>query len=161
MIVIPRDGDYLRGWRGNDTLSKLAGFKQDAKNFGFKMMLKERQKQDILEPLYKIAKDTLPKLDISMQNIDHYVNLANHYTIYELRKLKNNQNYLYLLCYTFKRHQQINDNLVEAFIYHVKKFDAAIKIKTAKQFTENEIDSQSKIAKSMYHHLKMMVWSTA
>ncbi len=29
-------------------LSTLAGFKQDAKNFGFKMMLKERQKQDIL-----------------------------------------------------------------------------------------------------------------
>ena len=130
-----------------DNLSKLAAFKQDAKNFGFKMMLKERQKQDILEPLYEIAKEILPKLDISMQNIDHYVNLANHYTIYELRELKSNQNYLYLLCYAFKRHQQINDNLIEALIYHVKKFDALIKSKTDKQFTDNETDLLPKIAK--------------
>lgn len=128
-------------------LSTLAGFKQDAKNFGFKMMLKERQKQDILEPLYKAAKGILQKLDISKQNIDHYASLANHYTIYELRKLQYNQSYLYLLCYAFKRHQQINDNLIQAFIYHIKKFDASIKNKSDKQIAENEEDLQIKIAK--------------
>ena len=56
-----------------DSLSKLAALKQDARNFGFKMMFKERQKQDTLEPLYKIAKEILPKLGISKQNIDNYV----------------------------------------------------------------------------------------
>ena len=59
-----------------DSLSKLAALKQDARNFGFKMMFKERQKQDTLEPLYKIAKEILPKLGISKQNIDNYVKLA-------------------------------------------------------------------------------------
>ncbi len=127
-------------------LSTLAGFKQDAKNFGFKMMLKERQKQDILEPLYKAAKDILQKLDISKQNIDYYANLANHYTIYELRRLKHNQNHLYLLCYAFKRHQQINDNLIDAFIYQIKKLDEMIESKADKQFSENEENLQVKIA---------------
>jgi len=84
---------------GDDVVSKLASLKQDAKNFGFKMMLKERHKHNLLEPLYNVAKDVIPKLNISKHNIDNYVNLANHYTIRDLRELKYNQNYLYLLCY--------------------------------------------------------------
>lgn len=113
----------------DDSFSKLASFKQDAKNFGFKMMLKERHKHNLLEFLYKIAKDVIQKLNISMHNIDHYVNLANHYTIRDLRELKYNQNYLYILCYIFKRYQQLNDNLIEAFIYHIKKLDKTIQSK--------------------------------
>lgn len=110
-----------------DSISKLAGFKQDAKNFGFKMMLKERQKRNVLEPYYNIAKAVIPKLEISKQNIDNYVNLANHYSICDLRELKYNQNYLYILCYVLKRYQQLNDNLLEAFIYHVKQLEKTIK----------------------------------
>ncbi len=130
---------------GDDVVSKLASLKQDAKNFGFKMMLKERHKHNLLEPLYNVAKDVIPKLNISKHNIDNYVNLANHYTIRDLRELKYNQNYLYLLCYILKRYQQLNDNLIEAFTYHVKKLDKTIKDKVKAHFVDDTTDSQEKI----------------
>lgn len=128
-----------------DNISKLAGFKQDAKNFGFKMMLKERQKHNTLEPLYKIANGLLPKLDISKQNIDNYVNLANHYTIRDLRELKYNQGYLYILCYVLKRYQQLNDNLVEAFTYHLKRINKTIQDRIDTHFADDTPESQEKI----------------
>ncbi|WP_341793717.1 MULTISPECIES: Tn3 family transposase [unclassified Rickettsia] len=128
-----------------DNVSKLAGFKQDAKNFGFKMMLRERQKHNTLEPLYQIAIKLLPKLEISRQNIDNYVNLANHYTIRDLRELKYNQGYLYILCYVLKRYQQLNDNLIEAFIYHFKKINKTIQDRVSVHFTDDVTESQEKI----------------
>lgn len=47
----------------DDTLSELAALKQDAKNFKWRQMAKEREKRVKLEPLYLIAKKLLPKLE--------------------------------------------------------------------------------------------------
>ena len=56
----------------DDTLSELAALKQDAKNFGWRQMAREREKRAKLEPLYRIAKALLPKLAISQQNLRYY-----------------------------------------------------------------------------------------
>ena len=40
----------------DDTLSQLAALKQDAKNFGWRQMIREREKRTLLEPLHRIAK---------------------------------------------------------------------------------------------------------
>ena len=53
--------------RSESTLSDLAAIKQDAKSFGAALMGMERKKHDILKPLYKIAQQILPCLDISQQ----------------------------------------------------------------------------------------------
>lgn len=45
-----------------DTLSELAALKQDAKHFGYRQMVVERQKRATLEPIYRLAKTLLPKL---------------------------------------------------------------------------------------------------
>src|SRR4051794_19713964 len=66
-----------------DTLSELSAIKQDAKHFGYRMMVLERQKRATLEPLYRLAKSVLPRLSISQQNLDYYASLADHYTIYD------------------------------------------------------------------------------
>ena len=104
-----------------DTLSELAAVKQDAKHFRHRMMVMERQKRATLVPLYAIAKALLPNLDISQRNIDYYASLANYYTIYDLRRLKPGQTYLYLLCYAWQRYRQLSDNLVDALGYHMKQ----------------------------------------
>jgi hypothetical protein len=83
----------------DDTLSELAALKQDAKDFGWRQMVKEREKLSKLQPLYRIAKVLLPKLAISQQNLHYYASLGNFYTIYDLRHLKHEQTHLYLLCY--------------------------------------------------------------
>lgn len=120
------------------TLSELAALKQDAKSFSSSMMVRERNKHHVLKPLYDIAKTIIPNLDISQQNIAHYASLAHHYTIYDLDRFKDEQTYLYLLCYVFKRYQQINDNLIEAFDFNVRKLENEIKEKAGTHLSENQ-----------------------
>lgn len=131
----------------DDTLSKLSALRQDAKNFKFKMMTKERQKLTILDPIYQIAQDILPKLQISNQNIENYAQLSHYYSIKKLRELKFNQSYLYLLCYAFKRYRQITDNLIGAFSFHWKRIDGETRAKAKHCFNEAQVDSERKIGK--------------
>lgn len=107
----------------DDTLSQLAALKQDAKNFGWRQMAREREKRTLLEPLHRIAKALLPKLDVSQQNLLYYASLANFYTVHDLRHLKSEQTYLYLLCYAWQRYRQFTDNLVDAMAFHMKQLE--------------------------------------
>jgi hypothetical protein len=68
----------------DDTLSELAALKQDAKDFGWRQMAREREKRAKLELRYRIAKALLPKLAISQQNLHYYADLAIFYTVYDL-----------------------------------------------------------------------------
>ena len=119
-----------------NTLSDLAALKQDAKNFRYRQMGLERQKRLTLAPLYAIAKALLPSLDLSQLNIAYYASLANFYTIYDLRRLKPGQTYLYLLCYAWQRYRQLTDNLVEAFGYHTRQLEDDTKAVANKQATQ-------------------------
>lgn len=125
-----------------DTLSELATIKQDAKHFGYQMMIMERQKRATLEPLYRLAKVLLPKLEISQQNHHYYASLANYYTIYDLRRLKPGQTYLYLLCYAWQRYQQLSDNLVSALYYQMKKLEDETKETSERQFSQLQANKQ-------------------
>lgn len=120
-----------------DTLSGLAAIKQDTKNFSYQMMVVERQKRATLEPLYQIAKTLLPKLEISQQNKNYYASLANFYSIYDLRRLKPGQTYLYLLCYAWQRYQQLSDNLVSSFCYQLKKLEEETKSDSKQLFNQS------------------------
>lgn len=62
-----------------DTLSELAVLKQDAKNFGHQHMSRERDKLAMLMPLHHAAKDLLPRLEISRQNLLYYASLVNYH----------------------------------------------------------------------------------
>jgi TnpA family transposase len=119
-----------------DTLSELSAIKQDAKHFGYRMMVLERQKRATLEPLYRLAKSVLPSLSISQQNLDYYASLADYYTIYDLRRLKPGQTYLYLLCYSWQRYRQLTDNLVDAFGHHMKRLEDETKDTAERQFAQ-------------------------
>ncbi len=128
----------------DDIISYLAVLKQDAKNFGYKMMVTERQKLSTIKPLYIVAKELLPTLDISRQNLLHYAELVNYHTIFELRRLKPERLYLYVLCYIWQRYMQLTDNLVEAFRYHFKKFDNETKELAEDTFTKQSRNQQGK-----------------
>ena len=119
-----------------DTLSELAAIKQDAKDFSYQMMVSEREKRATLHPLYRLAKVLLPKLEISQQNHHYYASLAHHYTIYDLRRLRPGQTYLYLLCYAWQRYQQLSDNLVSALHHQMKKLEEETKQNSERQFSD-------------------------
>jgi TnpA family transposase len=107
----------------DDMLSYLAVLKQDAKDFKYKMMVAEREKLLTIKPLYLATKKLLPLLDISKQNIIYYADLVNYYTTFELRRFNPERLYLYIICYVWQRYMQLTDNLVNAFNYHLKKFE--------------------------------------
>ncbi len=131
-----------------DTLSKLAAIKQDAKDFKHHMMIEERKKMSLLKPIYQITKRLFPKLGLSQQNMHYYANLINYYTIHDLRKrLKIEQTYLYLLCYTWKRYQQISDNLIRAFCYHFKQIEEKIKASSSAKFSEHVMSQHEEFIK--------------
>gem|GEM_PF-3215386 len=71
----------------------------------------------MLEPLHRIAKALPLKLGVSQQNLLYYASLANFYTVHDLRNLKPEQTYLYLLCYAWQRYRQFTDNLVDAMAF--------------------------------------------
>lgn len=139
--LTPEEKSALQGLLINEgSLSQLAAIKQDARNFKARMMSKERDKWTTLKPLYQIIQRLLPTLKLSQQNIQYYADLAEYYTIYDLRKkIKTEQAHLYLLCYVWKRYQEINDNLITAFGFHFKQFDEAIKEKARIQFSDQAV----------------------
>lgn len=129
----------------DETLSDLAILKQDAKHFGYRQMVLERQKRNTLAPIYEIATRLLPKLAISRQNLNYYASLINFYTIYDLRRLKPEQTYLYLLCYAWQRYRQFTDNLIDALGYHMKLLEDQTKNKAKKQYALEQIGRQQEI----------------
>ena len=123
----------------DDTLSQLAALKQDAKDFGWRQMAREREKRATLEPLHGIAKALLPKLGISQQNLLYYASLANFYTVHDLRNLKADQTHLYLLCYAWLRYRQLTDNLVDAMAYHMKQLEEESSAGAQKFFVAEQV----------------------
>ena len=109
------------------TLSELAALKQDAKHFGYQMMVAERQKHATLAPLHTAAKIILPRLGISQQNTKYYASLVHYYTIFDLRRMTAGQCHLYLLCYAWQRYRQMNDNLVDAFCHGMAQIEQETK----------------------------------
>lgn len=128
MQLITRDG----------TLSELAVLRQDAKDFRWRQMAREREKRATLEPLHLIAKALLPKLSISQQNVLYYASLANFYTVHDLRNLKPDQTRLYLLCYAWLRYRQLTDNLVDALAYQMKQLEDETKATAKKSFLRRQ-----------------------
>jgi TnpA family transposase len=126
----------------DDTLSELAALKQDAKDFGWRQMKREREKRAGLEPLYRIAKALLPNLAISQQNLLYYASLANFYTVHDLRHLRPEQTHLYLLCYAWQRYRQLSDNLVDAMGYHMKQIEDESKARALKHFVAEHVRRQ-------------------
>ena len=99
-------------------------------------MALEREKRSALAPLYRAAKEALPRLDISQQNVGYYASLATYYSIYDLRRLQPQQTHLYWLCYSWQRYRQWNDNLADAFDFPMKQVEDATKAEAEQHFTQ-------------------------
>ena len=122
-----------------DTLSELALLKQDAKNFGHQHMKRERDKREMLAPLHHAAKELLPRLEISRQNLQYYASLVNYYTVFDLRRLKPEQTRLYLLCFAWLRYRQFTDNLVAAMNHLVRHYEAETKANAQKRTLHEQV----------------------
>jgi len=78
----------------------------------------------------------------SQQNLNYYASLAHYYTIYDLRRLKPGQTYLYLLCYAWQRYRQLGDNLADALGYHMKRIEEGTKESAETLFSQSQASRQ-------------------
>ena len=131
----------------DNALSELAALKQDAKDFRYRMMVKERKKRETLDALYRHAKTLLPTLKISQQNRNYYASLVNFYSIYDLRRLKPGQSYLYLLCYVWQRYREINDLLLESLAFQTRQMEGRTKLESHEKLSEAQARRQKEAPK--------------
>ncbi|MCD4812028.1 Tn3 family transposase [bacterium] len=96
--------------------------KKEPKSFKWKEIRREVDNRNSLKPFYEVAKDFLPKLGISNENIKYYASMVNYYTVYKLKRMMQLIVYTYLLCFIFNRYQKISNNLLNGLIYQVSNF---------------------------------------
>ncbi|HAV0157147.1 TPA: Tn3 family transposase [Salmonella enterica] len=126
----------------DDALSGLAVLKQEAKDFRWRQMSREREKRNQLEPIYHKARQLLPELGISQQNLLYFASLVNFYTIHDLRNLRTEQTWLYMMCYIWLRYRQLSDNLTSAMMWHMKQTEERCKEEARKNFEADVLQRQ-------------------
>ena len=123
----------------------LTLIKKDQKDFTTTEVIKTVFKQQLIIGIYHESQKLFQRLNISEQNIIHYANLAEFYTIQKLRIFRSkNQVCLYLLCYIRRRFFKINDHLVSSFIHKMNQY-----IKLADDYQKSSIDTVEAVDKQL------------
>lgn len=121
-----------------DKLNSIRDLKTDLSGFNYAAMKKEIHLHQSNQTLYYFSKNILPRLQLSEQNIHYYADCINYYSTYELKRMPKLKYYLYLLCYLYYRHQKMNNNLIQAFIYHVDKIKKSGSIHASKTISQQQ-----------------------
>ena len=107
----------------DDLFYQLSFIKRDQKDFTTSEIRASIEKHKLLSSIYHDSVTILEQLGISDQNILYYAELAEQYTIYGLKNLKQaNLTRLYLLCYVHQRFLKINDHLIASLIHKVNGY---------------------------------------
>ncbi|HQY22694.1 MAG TPA: Tn3 family transposase, partial [Gammaproteobacteria bacterium] len=109
-------------FQSDDAFYHITELKFDAKSFQTKEMTAEIKKLDLCRPIYDFTKDFLPKLSLSRHMVEHYSDLAKLYSVWRLQNIPPELSYLYLICYVHGRYERLTNNLIQAFVYYVDKY---------------------------------------
>ena len=103
-------------------LYEVTQLKRQPKDFKLGQIKREINRGQQIAPLYRLAHDLLPELQISNESITYYASLVGYYSVYKLKRLDRSVAYLYLLCFLFHRYQRLHDNLINCLIHDVKRY---------------------------------------
>ena len=140
----------------NKSMSALASIKRPPKDFSYSQLMQEVASHQLIQPLYSEIKAATMKLSLSMANLEYYGSLVEYYSITKLRRFPTERRLLYLTCFMHFRYQQINDNLLTAFQYWVRKHKQASKEYGKKQVVEG-VDALLNDMKQALPFLKLFV----
>jgi len=105
-----------------DSLYEITLLKREPRDFSFKEITNEVRKGESLKEIYTVAQSVLTSLWISNENIKYYASLVGYYTVFRLKRMQREAVYVYLICFILNRYQKINDNLVNTFVYYIRKY---------------------------------------
>ncbi len=120
-----------------DGITHLNIIRADQKDFQFTAVRSEVKKAKNIAVLYEFSKEFIPTLKISKNAVRYYADIAEQYPASRLRQINQLQQYLYIICFVYHRYQQIMDNLIISFIYHVRSIMDAGKIYAAAAMMEH------------------------
>lgn len=103
----------------SETVKQLSIIRCDQKDFQYTAVTLEIKKAQEIAELYQFCKSFIPQLGISKNSIRYYAELVENYYASRLRKMNELQQQLYLICFIYNRYQQIMDNLIATFQYHM------------------------------------------
>ncbi len=103
-----------------DGISQLNVIRSDQKDFHFTAVKGEIAKAKGITDLYDFAKKFIPMLKLSKNAVRYYADVAEQYAASRMRRLKKSQQWLYVMCFVYHRYQQIMDNLMISFLYHMR-----------------------------------------
>ena len=113
--------------QADEQIFRVSALKREPKNFSYGELKREVARRKFFEPLHEFAREFLAKAGLSSESGKYYASLVKFYTAYKLQRMPKGTAHLYLLCFAFQRFREINDNLIEAFVYLVGHYEKLAK----------------------------------
>jgi hypothetical protein len=127
--ITPEVAKHLQALLESDEgLYQLTILKHEPKDFSHKELRQEGERRRFFQPLYEFARTFLATAGLSNDSVRYYASLVEFYTVYKLQRMAAPTARLYLLCFAYHRLQEINDNLIEAFIHLVNGYERDAKL---------------------------------
>ena len=98
-------------------LDRIGALRREPKDFSYQELRREVERRKLFQPLHDFAETFLAATGISNDSRKYYASLVQFYTAQKLQRMARGPARLYLLCFAYRRFRQINDNLIEAFVF--------------------------------------------
>jgi len=118
----------------NDDMYPFTLQQKEPSSFDYYQVRKLLIRQQQLHPIFEVAKKLCQQMDIANENIRYYSSIGTEQKVFNLKRLKGNMLYVYLLCFTHNRYHQVNDILAEALKFYVLGLE-----KSAEKNAQNQI----------------------
>lgn len=139
--------------KGNG-LAKLNIIRADQKNFQYASIKAEVDKALDITALYQFSKEFIPTLKISTNAVRYYADLIDQYAPSRTRQLQQSKQWLQIICFVYHRYQQMMDNLITSFIYHIRSI-----IADAKEYADSAaMEYSAKMAIEMPKLAQFLMW---
>ncbi len=140
--------------RDENGITQLNIIRADQKNFQYTAIKDEVEKARSIFELYEFSKNFIPTLCLSGNAVNYYADIAAQYATSRLRRLSKTQQWLHAICFVQYRYQQIMDNLIISFLYHVKSI-----LDGGKMFSETALaEHNSKLAVDFPKLVEFLKW---
>lgn len=145
----PSERETLRNLlNDSEGLYEITRLKRDPRDFTYGEIKREIVRGEQIRGLYRLTCGLLPELAISNESVRYYASLVAYYSVYKLKRLKEELAHLYLLCFVYHRFQRFHDNLLNSLIYHVREFSDDAKKAARQRVYEHQTEAGQNLQKA-------------
>src|SRR5699024_308123 len=128
-------------------LYEITKLKREPKDFSLKEIKQEIQRGEQIQSLYQRAQTLIPQLEISNESIKYYASLVDYYSVFRIKRLDEWLVYIYLICFVFFRYQRMNDNLINTFLYNVRRYVDEAKTMAKERIYQHHVENRQNMQK--------------